>query len=1022
VKDPRRRAITDLERIEEYIADLAARIDVLRAPVGPWRFRQGRHLAPGKYEYDGPWRAYSPEMEWGGEDATAWFRAKAVIPPEMARREVVMRLVPGGEAILRVDGRAVGGLDFSHSEHVLCEKAVAGRAYEVELECCFRDAPDDAIRGDVRLVHHFETAELVVKDRELCALYWDLSAALDFAKTTEETDPALCARILDALKRAAAAMDPYAADAAAYRRAAGRAARILREALYDGNFDRPPGTLHLVGHSHLDLIYVWPYRESVRKNLRTNLIAAGLARRHGDYLFAQSQAKLFADMKRFHPEEYKRVRRMVKAGRFEPVGDMWVEPDCNIPCGEALVRQILYARKFFSREFGTRSTVAWMPDVFGLAGSLPQILAQAGFRLFVSAKFSVWHDTNEFPHGTFWWEGIDGTRIMAHFPPTHFIGRMDPGSLALQWDLYPQKTEAPHVIYTYGFGDGGGGPTEEMIEYAGRLARMDGMPRMEFSTAERFADALVESARDLPVWADELYLEMHRGTYTTRGTLKRKNRRAESALRSAEILSSVAEITAGAPAQPERLEALWKHLCECHFHDGVTGTHCRQAAVEIDRWYDSIIEGAEEIAAAAMKKLAGKGPGAAVVNTAGAATCGHVVWNAAGGDMTLFDGETALETQRLADGARVTFIPEMPALGRKSFTIRPAPPPRKSPFRSTRFTITSPHYRIRFARDGAIASLVDRRACREIFAAPGNRLRLYEDKPGRFEAWEISKDYRARPIGKIRFAGISDGEDGSLLASKILRWEIGDSGMTQEVILYADSRRIDFKTRVDWREEHKLLRVEFPFDLLARSATYEIAFGTITRPTRPTGPYEAAKFEVPFHRWFDVAEPGYGVAVLNDGKYGGSVDGALAGISLLKGARFPDPESDIGVHEFTYSLLPHSGGWRAAGVFEEALMLNNPPRLVPGAAHGEEAYFEISRGGVAIEAFKPAEDGDGWILRLVEYFGMRGQAHVRLPFKAKSVAPCTVTEEDADGEVAPEEHGFTFQCRPHGIHSFRLRV
>ena len=473
MKDPRRRAINDFERIEMNIADVAARVDAARLAIGGWEYREGRHLAPGKYEYDGPWRAYSPEVMWGGDERTAWFRAEATIPASMDGRQVMARLLPGGEAIVRVNGKPAAGLDFSHREFVLTEKGKGGERFEIELECYFRDAPDDSMRGPVQKEHKFAVAEIVVRDEELLGLYYDLSAAVDVARATESRRPEMSARVMAALQRAVAIIDPYESDAARYREKALAARASLAESLFNRDAGRGEGTLDLVGHCHLDLWFVWPYRESVRKNLRTDLIAAELMKRYPQYRFGQTQAKLFADMKQYHPAEYEKVKALVGEGRFEAIGDMWVESDGNIPSGEALVRQILQARRFFGKEFGTRSTVCWWSDVFGVTGSLPQILVQAGFRLFYSGKYAVWHDTNEFPHHTFWWEGIDGTRILAHLPPTHFIGKMDAESLLLQWSEYKQKAEAPRVIYTYGYGDGGGGPTERMIECAERF-RADG--------------------------------------------------------------------------------------------------------------------------------------------------------------------------------------------------------------------------------------------------------------------------------------------------------------------------------------------------------------------------------------------------------------------------------------------------------------------------------------------------------------------------------------------------------------------
>ena len=524
------------------------------------------------------------------------------------------------------------------------------------------------------------------------------------------------------------------------------------------------------------------------------------------------------------------------------------------------------------------------------------------------------------------------------------------------------------------------------------------------------------------MWADELYLEMHRGTQTSKGELKKMNRRAEAALREAEILATAAEAFESVAAPRGEIDEAWKALLECHFHDAVTGTHCEEAGREIKRKFEDVLEATRRITAAARKALA---PGGGqrdrtVFNVTGVAQAGHVAWKH-DGDVTLAAGGRVAPTQRLRDGGLVTFVRGVPALGQKTFTVVKEPPSKQRGFEMLANGMRSEAYEITFDAQGRVERLVDRRNGREVLSGPGNEFRLFEDKPGRFEAWEISKDYERRPVDAVRFVGMEDGENGPLLASKVLRWRIGDSDVRQEVTLYAHTPRIDFRTEVDWREERKLLRVYFPLNVLCRHATYEIAYGTIERATKPLTPFEEAKYEAPFHRWFDAAEAGYGVAVLNDGKYGGVVRDGVASMSLLKSPRWPDPTSDLGKHEFTYSLLPHEGHWQEAGVFEEAVLLNSPLALVEGAGPAERAYLSVSRPGVMVEALKAAEDGDGWILRLVDYFGRRGRVKVTLPGRPGSVEACNVMEEPTGEQIEAKYCSFEFEGRPFGIHTFRIR-
>jgi alpha-mannosidase len=1024
MKDPRRRAISPVERIEQVLADLQSRMNVQRVPLDDWEFRQGRHRAPGQYEADCPWVSYKPGVQWGGEDVTAWFRCHVSIPAGMDGCDVLLRIYPGGEGILRVNQQPVFGFDYNHREYLLTHQAKQGESFSLELECYFRDAPDDALRNDVRFFHCFQEAELIVRDPELESLGYDIRTALDVARAAEESNPELSARLVYTLQKALTGIDGFQSGPVAYGKEAAAARLLLERELFDHGYNRPAGTLDLVGHCHIDLCYTWPYRESVRKNLRTSLIALELMKHCPDYIFSQSQAKLYADLKQYHPDVFAKVKELAAQKRFEPVGGMWVEPDGNIPCGEALVRQILYGRRFFKEELGCESPVCWMPDVFGVCATLPQILVQSGYKLFYTNKQAIWNDTNEFPYNTFWWEGLDGSRIMAHIPPTHFVGKMDPQSLLQQWGEHSEKNQSPVVMYTYGFGDGGGGPTKQMLETAQRLMRMDGLPRLRFSIAEEFTQRIVSQSRDLPVWADELYLEMHRGAQTTKGNLKRLNRQAECALRSAEAFASAAALS-GADSYPAaRLEAVWKTLLECHFHDAVTGTHCTEAGLEVERAYKDILRQTAEIDRASRQMMMRSGVFEdlrTLYNFSGTSTQGYVLWESET-PATLRCGDRSMTTQLLSDGRLLTYVEGIPAFGHQTMQAVPLQAAEPSPFCIEEDRISSPHFEIGFDDSGRISSLLDRDAGRELFSAPGNQFRLYEDKPGRFEAWDIAKDYQRYPVDAIRFLGCKPGQVGELMASRIFRWAAGDkSEITQELIVYARSRRIDFQTRINWQEERKLLRVDFPLALHARFATYEIAFGAIQRSARTSNSYESAKFEVPFHRWMDMGESGYGAALLNNGKYGGCIRNNTASLSLLKAPRYPDTQSDIGIHEFTYSLLPHFGDWQSAGVFQEAVLLNTPIQLVDGAANEPRMdYVKVSAGGISIEALKKAEDGNGWILRLVDYFGQHRRVAVQLPVVVGSVNSCTVMEEPDDSSVSMGAGGFEFTCRPFGIHSFRV--
>ena len=701
----------------------------------------------------------------------------------------------------------------------------------------------------------------------------------------------------------------------------------------------PAGALTLTGHAHLDLAWRWPLAETRRKARRTLSTAAGLLDRHPAFHFNQSTAQLFAYLEADDPALLERLRELAADGRFEPIGGMWVEPDCVMPAGESLVRQLLYGQRYFASRFGREHTVAWLPDCFGFTPALPQLLRGAGIERFFTIKLT-WSETNRFPYDLFWWEGLDGSRVLAHMfdnPEDGYNARAGPGSGLETWRRFRGENES---LLSVGFGDGGGGPTEEMIE---RVAALDGFPALpaqRFGRVDAFFDR-VESA-ELPVWARELYLELHRGTLTTQGRTKRAHRRAERDLVAAEALGALEALAGGDP--PASLEKAWRVLLRNEFHDILPGSSIREVHEEAEAELAGVSRTAQAAIDAALERLAarfeGDEPGVLIVNPG--LTPRPV----------RFGGVTA---PGVLEGLEARVVVPGPPAGHVSVAGG---------------VLENDLVRVRLADDGTLESVFDKRLDRELLDGRGNQLWAYVDKPREWDAWDIDATY-AEHGEEIPATSLVVVEDGPHRVAIRIERRFRDSRIVQDVRLWAGSARIDFATRLDWHDRRWLLKARFPLAVRAPTALFETAFGVVERPTHDN----PTQFEVAAHRFADLAEPGFGVALLNDGRYGHHVVGSELGISLLRSPVWPDPLADEGEQEIVYALMPHVGTWFEGGVLAEAEDLNLPLPARPVRGAGSLRPLRVD-GPVALGALKALEDGGGMLLRVYEPQGRA--AHVAL--------------------------------------------
>jgi alpha-mannosidase len=745
---------------------------------------------------------------------------------------------------------------------------------------------------------------------------------------------------------------------------------------------------------------------------------------HPGYHFACSQAQHLAWTKEHYPDLYARIREQVASGRFEPTGSMWVEPDTNIPSGESLVRQLVLGKRFFLDEFGIETRDVWLPDVFGYSAALPQIMRRAGVEWFLTQKLS-WNQYDTLPHHSFWWEGIDGSRVFAHFPPTDTYGG-DASVRQLRDGVrrFRDHAVASRSLYPFGWSDGGGGPTEEMLASLARFRDLDGLPRVELTGPRAFFEAAVEEAgtpsHELATWVGELYFECHRGTYTTQAATKLGNRRAEDALREAELWSAVAADpgrapgTAGAlvPYPAEQLDRAWRTLLLHQFHDIIPGSGIHWVYQDTARDHAAVLDAARGVVAEAQAALA------ADVDTTGLRRP-VVLFNPAAHDRA--------EWWRRPDGPDEHV--SVPACGYTTVDLAATPPPPSSAVEVDANRLENDQLRVELDDDGLLASVLDKAVGREVLAR-GSRANLFQvhpDHPNFYDAWDVDR-FAFETVTDLTALDSVAVEDASpARGALVLVRRFGRSTITQTVSLTAGSRRLDFDTHVDWHESERFLKVAFPVAVRAPEATFEIQFGFVRRPTHENTSWDEARFEVCAHRWADLSEAGYGVALLNDCKYGYDVRGNVLRLSLLRAPAWPDPVADRGEHRFVYALLPHAGDVRTGGVVEAARELNQPLRNVatgvhPGPRPGSGSLVRTEGTPVDVSAVKQADRADGVVVRLVEVHGGRGPVRLRLWRPVRAAWRTDLLERDATELPVEDDGTIRFAVDPFEIVTLRLEL
>ncbi len=947
----------------------------------------GAFASPVQAAQSDGWRPVEVGDTWGPAYQEGWYHIKGDVPKEMQGHSLVLTYGKPSlawergemvEGTLFTGGVAVGGLDFAHNWFRLpggttqLDYLVQTYAHNAETTVHRPELPrtpePEVFRGFI----------LATVDEELLALYNDCAFAFDFLKAVPEDDPAY-ATALRALN------DVCNLFAAGRPKSLAPCRKVLRDAM-DSLGNELKHTVTPVGHAHLDTAWLWPLSVTHLKMTHTTALQLDLMDRYPEHVFAHSQASQYEWLEREQPEMFERVKRAAKRGQWEVVGSMWVEADCNLTGSESLVRQFLYGRRYFKKHFGTTTDDMWLPDVFGYSAAIPQILDKFGIKFFLTQKMS-WNQFNKIPHNTFWWKGIDGTSVWTHFPPADtYIGDGSPSQIVASVKKHRDQARSDRSLYLYGFGDGGGGPTEFHLERLRRARSAPGMPAIETRTkANHFFHKAKEEGQDLCTWSGELYFEMHRGTYTSQAANKAANRESEFLLRDAELLACFAQ---DYPA--EALEAAWKLVLLNQFHDIIPGSSVREVYVDSARDYELIKKSGEEVVERSLKAIGqplvpqGVEAPMAVFHNARVSSQASTPWNGEKvPDSLVCDGESLPVQLVEAFGEKQLVFPvpsaALGAVAVASFSeAQPLTQPR---LKAQPRKLESHEWTVKFDGHGNITSLQTLEDDPVEFIQPGklgNLFQILDDRPLFWDAWDVDAYSQEAPRDLVKSESFEVVEKGPVRVAVELVKRFGDSTIRQRISL-GPTPGIRFDTEVDWRESHKMLKVAFPVNVNASRGSFEIQFGHVERPTHRNTSWDVARFEVCAQKWADLSEGGHGLALINTGKYGHDVSDNVLRLSLLRSPKAPDPICDMGVHKFTYVLLPHYGQVQHSDVVDAAYAVNAKPhvvRLKPGKG-GPGVTPELARvddRNIVVEAVKKAEDSDKLVARLYEAHNTRGAA------------------------------------------------
>jgi len=1014
-----------------------------RADIKTLTYRKANYLQPQTYEFLSD--DYQPitKAELFTECNTVFVKAQITFPAEIIcnddYEDCLFIKFMNIHGIVFIDGEPYGGVD-DNRDRIPLRKEWAGQTKELFIECsCSVLSYDlDAIRPTCLAYAYFARV-----DKKVEQYIFDIMLANEwylFDCANPQDDNLYIRRKITAAFEASIRYLDLSLTGEAFRSGVIEADTIFREKLSAIDDGDTRGHINLVASTHIDTAWLWQLKDTIRKTGHSYSNILRLLDSYPEFKFSHSQVKLLEYTKEYYPVLYEQIKEMAKAGRWENVGPMWVESDCNVVSGESLTRQILYGVDFLEKEFGSRPRMAWLPDTFGFQANLPQIFKKSGTDYFYSYKLH-WQADEIFPYGDFRWKGIDGSEIVCSVINNRrggYNGQPHPDQIRDTRNIFEQKGVTDEIIFPYGFGDGGGGPTREMIEYAKRLEDFPGMPKCEITTAQEFFDRLENLRDELPLWYGELYIQTHRGTLTTESSMKKNNRRFEMLYQSLEKLAVMAE-QCGASPDWALLEHGWKQALTLQFHDILPGSSispvydedCKEIYEEVFAIADRFLE------SLALKKEISLTDGIRVLNTLSWNRNVLVQTTVSASELpsdskvvlTSADGTVIpCSISRDGDSAVITFLAkDVPALSYADYQISANTDAGRSMTVTETvdgITLENNRYKAVIAADGCFTSLFDKAASKQVLSAPGNHIRLFLDGPSMEDAWNIYENYKKREVSIFTDNTISVAENNDLRTVIRVQRKGEKSDLIQDIIFYQDLDRIDFKTRVNWQEENKVMRVYFPTTMNAPHFTSEVGFGAYTRPTVGNTKLDKAKFEVAAHRFVDISENDYGVAVLNDSKYAHDVQYNNIGITLLRSTGFPAKYPDKGIQEFTYSLLPHTGTWSQAGVARAGIELNADIHTINAVGITGtlvKNLFTLNNPNLVIDTIKTTLDGQGIVVRLYESNGTSGSASIQVGRPILSAIESDLVEKKiADAVIC--EQAVSFSYTPYEIKTFIVKL
>lgn len=954
------------------------------------------------------WDSLKTGDTWKGRDLYLWMHKMVEIPASWKGKKAVGIFDYGNtgagnnsgfESMLYLNGIPYQGVDMNHKEVFFKEET-----YGTALNLTFRLWTGLEGGGvPTPQEHRINRADLAWLDEKVDEFYYMGTMILDTLKNLDDKNE-IKYDLRAALDKACHLIDWSYPGSTEFYETVHQAAELLDEKIQ--NMEKHTEVMvKCVGHTHIDVAWLWRLKHTREKISRSFSTVLRLMEQYPEYIFLQTQPQLYEYIKEDFPEIYEKMKERIAEGRWESDGGMWVEADCNLTSGESLARQILLGSKFIKEEFGKDVEYLWLPDVFGYSWALPQILKKAGIKTFMTTKIS-WNQFNRMPHDTFWWKGIDGSKVLTHFITTPdpwsepgswfytYNGQLTPKTVKGSWEAYTEKEINKELLIAYGYGDGGGGVNRDTLEQRRCIDKLPGLPRLETSTAGEYFRNLHETVENtdqfVHTWDGELYLEYHRGTYTSQGHNKRMNRKMELFYRRAEWMAVMRGVQAGTleAADQEKLTKGWKHILTDQFHDIIPGSSIHEVYQDSRKDYEFIQKNAEEVEAEFIEHVSEDIENQFTVINASGWDRSEIVEVPVAEAGVFKDADGTILTAQKAENCTYVEVPAVPSMGMKQICFEAGDQgEEKTLFSVNQREIETPFYTISLNQYGQITRLYDKTFGREVLpeGERANVLQMFEDKPLDNDAWDIDIFYQQKMREITELTKFEVRECGPLCLNIHMEWNYMQSEIIQDMVLYSQNRRIDFRTHVDFHEQHQLLKAAFPVDIRSTYGTYDVQYGNVRRPNHWNTSWDLARFESVAHRWADLSERAYGVSLLNDCKYGHDIKDNVMRISLLKAGTHPDHLQDQGEHTFTYALLPHGGDFVEGKTVQEAFALNEPMQTVQGKLDlGYESFLSADNELVEIDAVKKSENGEAIVIRFHEFSGSRQQVKFGFGFPIAS--------------------------------------